>query len=218
MRRTLKTIPAVQIAAGLVFIILAGLALPAAAATGSERLETFFDGLRSLNGRFEQTLIDAEGNTVQQASGTFAIQRPDRFRWDYLEPYQQVIVADGERLWFYDTELEQVTVKPLDEAVVGTPAMLLSSTKPVSEEFAVTDLGARDELIWVELTPKTPQSNFDRVRLGFDSDNLARMEVQDSFGQVTRIGFSALKRNPSIEAELFHFVPPTGVDVVGGGQ
>jgi outer membrane lipoprotein carrier protein len=196
-------------------VLLCSTAPAVHAGLGTDNLNAFFDGLEGLRGSFEQALLDADGATVQVSEGTLVLHRPGKFRWDYRAPYEQVIVADGRNLWFYDTELEQVTVKPLGDAIGGTPAMLLSGARPLNEEFSVSELGSRGGLAWVELTPKLQQSNFERVRLGFEGRSLDTMEVEDAFGQVTRIRFMDLQRNPPIDPRVFIFVPPPGVDVVG---
>lgn len=185
-----------------------------AAGANGERLQRSFSEVKSLRADFEQTVTDAKGKVIQEAKGTFALQRPGKFRWDYRAPYQQIIVADGRKIWVYDTDLEQVTVKPLDAALGGTPAQLLSGTRPLEQDFVITGLPPRDGLEWVELVSKAKEKEFERVRLGFDQRDLRMMEIADSFGQSTRLKFSNLQRNPAIDAKTFVFVPPKGVDVV----
>ncbi|HHM05047.1 MAG TPA: outer membrane lipoprotein chaperone LolA [Gammaproteobacteria bacterium] len=187
----------------------------AAQASGPERLADFFDGLTTLRAEFRQTVQDVRLNVNEQASGTVMIQRPGRFRWDYREPYEQLIVADGEKIWMYDVDLEQITVKPLDDTLGDTPAQLLSTTRPLEESFTVFDDGQADGLEWARLLPKSKDGNFQQVRLGFDGQTLRRMELQDSFNQTTRLDFSAVERNPPLDPAAFRFVPPPGVDVVG---
>lgn len=186
----------------------------AAGATNDERLQRFFSEVKSLRADFQQTVTDAKGKVIQEAKGTFALQRPGKFRWDYRAPYQQVIVADGRKIWVYDTDLEQVTVKPLDAALGGTPAQLLSGTRPLEQDFVISSLPPRDGLEWVELISKAKEKEFERVKLGFDQRDLRMMDITDSFGQTTQLKFSNLQRNPVIEAKTFVFVPPKGVDVV----
>ena len=146
------------------------------------------------------------------------MQRPGKFRWDYLEPYKQLIVSDGSKIWIYDTELEQVTVKPIESGLSDTPALLLSGDKPLDQAFVITDLGENGGLEWVELMPKVSDTSFERVRLGFGKDDLQGMELVDNFGQTTRLDFTNLKRNPAVEQSLFAFTPPPGVDVIGEGK
>lgn len=185
-----------------------------AAGTNGERLQRFFIEVKSLRADFEQTVTDAKGKVIQEAKGTFALQRPGKFRWDYRAPYQQIIVADGRKIWVYDADLEQVTVKPLGAALGGTPAQLLSGTRPLEQDFIISSLPPRDGLEWVELVSKAKEKEFERVRLGFDQRDLRMMEITDSFGQNTQLKFSSLQRNPVIDAKTFVFVPPKGVDVV----
>lgn len=185
------------------------------AGAATDRLQTFYNDVKSLRASFGQTVTDANGKLMQRASGTMALQRPGRFRWDYEQPHDQLIVADGNKVWLYDPELEQVTVKSQGEALGDTPAQLLSSGKPLEQSFRVSELPARDGIEWVELTPKSKDTGFDRVRLGFDAKSLAKMELVDAFGQTTRLTFTGVERNPRLDANLFKFIPPKGVDVVG---
>lgn len=199
----------------VVSIAMCGLALAnAQAAPANERLQRFFSEVKSLRADFEQTVVDAKGKTIQEAKGTLSLQRPGKFRWDYRVPYQQVIVADGRKIWVYDSDLEQVTVKPMDAALGGTPAQLLSGTRPLEQDFTIASLGPRGGLEWLELMPKAKEKEFERVRLAFDQNDLRLMEVADSFGQVTLLKFSAIQRNPVLDHKTFTFVPPKGVDVV----
>jgi len=188
---------------------------PARAGIAMERLQAFFTDVQSLRGDFTQTTFDEHNHITQRAQGTFALQRPGRFHWDYKSPYQQLIVANNKKVWLYDSELEQVTVKKLDEAVGNTPAQLLSSGESLEKSFSITEIGAVDRLEWVELTPRDKNTSFERIRLGFDRRDLRTMELMDNFGHTTRLEFSHLQRNPQLAASLFEFTPPPGVDVVG---
>lgn len=187
----------------------------AAQAGGRERLDAFYKDVQSLRGEFTQTLLDPRMKVTEEAQGTLALQRPGKFRWDYKTPYHQLIVTNGDKIWIYDIDLEQVTVKRLDEAVGNTPAQLLSSGESLEKNFDITDQGKSGELEWVELTPKQKDSGFEKVRLGFDQRDLRAMELKDNFGQTTRLQFSRLERNPKLVPSLFDFTPPPGVDVVG---
>ena len=183
------------------------------AQAGSGYLNAFLDEVRTLRADFTQTVTDAQGLELQQVEGTLAVKRPNRFRWDYRD---QVIVADGERIWMYDEELAQVTVRALDQTLASTPAMLLSGGRALSEHADIKELGTRDGLVWVGVVPHVQDSDFEAVRIGFDRGRLAAMELVDSFGQTTRMRFTALVRNPAIDDEVFTFEPPEGVDVIGG--
>lgn len=184
-------------------------------AEGAVYLNAFLDQVQSLRADFTQTVTDAQGIELQQVSGTLAVRRPGRFRWDYREPSRQVIVADGERVWMYDEELAQVTVRTLDNTLASTPAMLLSGGRALHEHASIAELGERDGLVWVQVVPHVQDSDFEAVRIGFDGGHLAAMELVDTFGQTTRMAFANLVRNPRIDDAVFHFEAPAGVDVIG---
>ncbi|MEX0900139.1 MAG: outer membrane lipoprotein chaperone LolA [Gammaproteobacteria bacterium] len=187
----------------------------AAAVAGAGHLDAFLDQVQSLRADFVQTVTDSQGVELQQVSGTLAVRRPGRFRWDYREPSRQVIVADGKQVWMYDEELAQVTVRPLDSTLASTPAMLLSGGRALHEHAAIAELGERDGLVWVEVVPHVQDSDFEAVRIGFDAGQLAAMELVDSFGQTIRMSFANLVRNPRIDDAVFEFEAPAGVDVIG---
>jgi len=186
-----------------------------AADDGAARLDRFFHGLKTLSADFHQTLVDSHGAVREQAGGKLWISRPDRFRWEYDKPYRQIIVADGVNLWTYDADLQQATVKPLSETLAGTPATLLSSQQPPATLFKIRDGGRRDGDLWVDLTPRSKDSQYERIRLGFDGADLDRMELVDAFGQTTRFRFTHVRRNPEVAARRFRFSPPQGADVIG---
>ena len=185
------------------------------AGVGTDRLHAFFKEVQSLRGDFTQTVFDQYMKVKERAQGNLALQRPGKFHWYYQAPYHQLIVANGKKVWIYDSELEQVTVKKLDEAVGNTPAQLLSSGEGLERGFAIAEIGSKDNLEWVELTPREKDASFERVRLGFDQHDLRIMELVDNFGQTTRLEFSHLQHNPRLAATLFEFTPPPDVDVVG---
>jgi len=189
--------------------------LPAMAGVGDVRLKAFFEEVDSVRADFVQQVLNPQNQALQQTSGTMLLSRPGRFRWDYTKPYKQLIVANGEKVWLYDVDLEQVTVKKFDAAMGSTPALLLSSGANIEDNFSVHDLGMENDLAWVELTPKNKDSGFEKLLLGFGEHNLQHMELQDSFGQLTRLSFTNIERNPELESAQFDFVPPAGVDVIG---
>lgn len=191
------------------------LALPATAGPGLERLDRFFDGLKSLDTGFEQNVSDSAHRQTQHTRGTLQILRPGRFRWTYTEPYEQLIVTNGARLWVYDPDLAQVTVSKLDASIGNTPALLLSTEQPLDELFLITELPPENDIAWVQLDPRQEDSNFTRIRLAFDRETLHAMEIVDGFGQTMSIRFSGLRRNPALDAASFEYRPPAGVDVVG---
>lgn len=186
----------------------------AAHASATESLQRFFDDVRSYSASFEQTVVDEKGAATQRSSGRMWLQRPGKFRWDYATPYEQHIVSDGNKVWIYDVELEQVTVRTLSGALGEVPALLLAGKGQLEETFAVTERGTKDGLDWVQLTPKNKESGFDSISLGFGKGRLAAMEMVDGFGQTTRISLREPRENPAIDAAKFSFKPPAGVDVV----
>lgn len=200
----------------LCVLLLAGLALSAQAGEATDRLNAFFTAKGGLRANFVQTVQNPAFDQPEVMRGTLLLLRPNRFRWDYQEPYKQQIVADGERLWLYDEELEQVVVKPLDAALGDTPAMLLSGGGSITERFTLKELADRgDGFVWLQLTPRQEDSGFEAVRLAFDTHDLRRMELVDGFGQITRMLFSDVTRDANITAAAFRFVLPMGVDVIG---
>ena len=195
---------------------LFGSAVPSAHAdTATQRLHAFITEVRTLSADFDQTVLDPNHKQIQSAQGTLYLQRPGHFRWDYTTPFKQLLVGDGKKVWFYDTELEQVTVKNQDAALGGSPAMLLSGDRPLEQSFKVTERGTHDGLDWLELSPKAKDTEFSSVRLGFRANALEAMELTDGFGQTTHLHFTHQQRNPPLKNNLFKFVPPEGVDVVG---
>ncbi|MDT8405294.1 outer membrane lipoprotein chaperone LolA [Sulfuriflexus sp.] len=199
----------------LLCLLLLLMPLPALAGIGDVRLKAFFEEVDSIRADFVQQVLNPQNQALQQTSGTMLLSRPGRFRWDYTQPYRQLIVANGEKVWLYDVDLEQVTVKKFDAAMGSTPALLLSSGANIEDNFSVRDLGMKNDLAWVELTPKNKDSGFEKLLLGFGEHNLQHMELQDSFGQLTRLSFTNIERNPELESAQFDFVPPAGVDVIG---
>jgi len=189
--------------------------LGVAQAGGVDRLDQFMKQTQSARGEFEQRIVNRDGKTVQQSSGALAFQRPGRFRWSYVKPYEQLIVGDGARVWIYDKDLAQVTVRKLDQALGATPAALLAGSNDALAAFVLKDDGTRDGLEWVEATPRDKESSFERIRMGFGAQGLERMELSDSFGQTTLLRFVGLQSNPRLDASQFTFTPPKGADVIG---
>jgi outer membrane lipoprotein carrier protein len=184
----------------------------------SEKLTIFLQSVVTFKAQFEQVVLGPKGEVIETAQGQFILERPGKFRWDYLNPYPQEIVADGKRVWFYDVDLEQVTVQPQKEALTDTPATLLSGEMLPDEKYQVTDLVSDDGYAWVELIPKDADSNFQSVRFAFDDQGLRQMIMRDSFDQYTRLIFSEVSENIALDDKTFVFVPPEGVDVVGDAQ
>jgi outer membrane lipoprotein carrier protein len=185
-------------------------------AGGVDQLDAFLKGLKTLEADFHQSLYDENLYPLEESRGVFLLTRPNRFRWDYRQPEAQLIVADGDKVWIYDRELAQVTVRDIGAALGATPAMLLSSDRPVEENFEVMELRPSAGLEWVGLKPRLSDTGFSHIRLGLDGKVLKLMELIDSFGQLTRIEFSNIKRNPRIDPSAFQFEPPKGVDIIRG--
>lgn len=207
----------------LLILIAAGVALAAGSASGNgaqddrsaQNLERYLAGLSSLQADFHQLSTVSGGDEAREASGRLYLQKPGRFRWDYRQPSPQLIISDGVNLWLYDQELEQVTVKPIDESLTTTPALLLAGKASVAESFTITAGGSQNGLDWVRLTPKRTDTDFNEFRLGFAGGELKAMELRDKLQQTTRIEFSGVKRNTRLAGNLFQFSPPAGVDVIG---
>lgn len=198
----------------ILFAVLFALPL-VAFASSVDTLKQFVRGTQSARAQFNQSVLDKNRVTVQEASGTMQFSRPGKFRWDYVKPYQQQLVGDGSKLWIYDAELEQVTVRKLDQALGSSPAALLAGNNEIEKNFVLKDVGASNGLNWLEATPKGKETNFEIVRMGFNAKDLKVMELRDYFGQTTVIRFSQLEKNPRLSSELFKFTPPKGADVIG---
>ena len=180
-----------------------------------DRFKAFVRDTQSARADFEQKVYGRDGKLTQESSGSFVFQRPGRFRWTYAEPVDQVIVGDGERVWIYDRDLNQVTVRKLSRALGSTPAALLAGASDVEQAFELRDAGTRDGLEWMEARPKEREAGFEVVRMGFGPQGLQAMELVDHFGHTTRLRFSNLQRNPKVDPAEFRFEPPEGADVLG---
>lgn len=183
--------------------------------SATDRLNTFVQTVATFKANFHQTVLDAQGRVMEEANGQFVLERPGKFRWDYQEPYPQHIVADGIRIWFYDVDLEQISVQPQFEALADTPATLLSGETLPQDKYLLTDIPSSDGLLWVELIPKDIESNFQTITLAFDEQGLRQMVMKDSFEQKTKLVFSQTVQNAKLAKDEFVFIPPKGVDVVG---
>ena len=196
-------------------VMLASSVAQAATGPARARLDAFAQGLHAVSGDFTQTLTDPNGKTQKTSSGTLVLQAPRQFRWDTLTPYKQTIVADGSRVWLYDPDLEQVTVRRQDTEEAHSPLTVLTDLSQLDKEFHVTERGERDGLAWLRLTSTAKEPQFSYADLGFDANGLARMQFKDQLGATTDIRFSNWKRNPDISPQTFNFTPPKGADVIG---
>jgi len=206
----------------LLTFALALAAVPAVAAVEAEslaRVESWLKSVKTLSADFVQVVRNRDGQISSRVTGTLSLSRPDRFRWDYREPYVQVIVADGRKLWLYDADLEQVTVRPLESGLGSTPAMLLSGTGSVGDSFSAGPVERDGEWTWCRLVPRQHGSDFESVSLGFDDrGGLVAMQLLDKLGQSTELDFSDVALNKALDPALFQFTPPKGADVIGDAK
>ena len=180
-----------------------------------ERFQAYLKSTQSATGNFEQKVFDKNGKLVQESRGSFALQRPGKFRWSYAKPHPQVIVGDGERVWIHDPDLNQVTVRKLARAIGSTPAALLAGSADIEKAFELSEAGTREGLEWLEAKPREKESGFERIRLGLSAEGVEAMELVDNFGQTTLLRFTEVIRNPRIDNNTFRFTPPRGADVLG---
>lgn len=199
------------------FLLLFSLSLSSfpAAAGGIAELKAFLAETRSAKASFVQVVVGKSGRKPQESAGIMAFSRPGKFRWSYEKPYQQLLVSDGVKLWSYDKDLEQVTIKKLGAALGSSPVAILAGNSDIEKSFTLSEPGTVDGLEIVDAIPKDKDSTFARVRIGFADKQPRLMEVRDNFGQVTTLVFSSFERNPSLSNGMFSFTPPKGVDVVG---
>jgi outer membrane lipoprotein carrier protein len=194
----------------ILLCLLPGLATAAA----TDALKVFLTQTQTVKARFAQMVLDKNGKQLQKTQGVMQFSRPGKFRWDYQKPYEQVIVGDGSKLWIFDKDLNQVTVRKLDRALGSSPAALLSGSNDLERDFTLSNLGMDKGLDWLEALPKSRETVFERVRMGFGKSGLEAMELRDQFGQTTVITFADVERNPRIAADVFRFTPPQGADVI----
>jgi outer membrane lipoprotein carrier protein len=195
-------------------LLLVALSATSVSAGSLDQLKSFLTGSKTLKANFEQTVMDKGGKVIQQSSGSMQFSRPGKFRWQYAKPYQQLVVGDGEKLWLYDPDLNQVTVRKLDKAIGSSPAALLAGDAEIEKNFNLKDAGSANNLSWVEATPKSPDSTFERVRMGFAGNELTVLELKDNFGQNTVIRLADVKVNGKFSSGDFTFSPPKGADVI----
>lgn len=198
-------------------LLLAVMLLAAAGAQGRglDQLHAFLEGTKTAKGTFHQTVTNAQGRTTQKSSGSFVFARPGKFRWTYDKPFDQLIVGDGANVWVYDKDLNQVIERKLDAALGSTPAALLAGDNALERSFALAEGTGANGLEYVDATPKSADTQFKRIRIGF-RDNLPRaMTLTDAFGQTTELVFDTVEGNPGVSADQFKFTPPPGADVIG---
>jgi outer membrane lipoprotein carrier protein len=199
----------------ILFAVVSVLCAVSSVAAGSiEKLKAFAEMTQSARANFTQTVRDRDGTTVQTASGKLIFARPGKFRWEYDKPNQQTIVGDGEKLWIYDKDLNQVTVKKMEGALGSSPAALLAGSNEIEHYYNLDAKGAKGGLDWLEAYPRDEDSMFSKVRMGFKGNLLDTMELYDHMGQVTVIRFEKLQRNPKLAGNTFTFTPPAGADLI----
>jgi outer membrane lipoprotein carrier protein len=195
-------------------VLLSLVAAVGARGASTDLLKSYLQDTTSAKARFAQIVVDKNLKQLQQATGTMQFVRPGKFRWEYDKPYEQTIVGDGAKLWIYDKDLNQVTVRKLDAALGSSPAALLAGSNEIEKAYDITSLGSQDGLDWLQAIPKSKDTTFERIKLGFGRGGLEAMELRDQFGQSTVIKFASVERNPRISPDVFRFTPPKGADVI----
>src|ERR1700720_4270274 len=178
-----------RFAAGLLPGLVALMTMAGAWATPTTEVEKYLNGLATWSAAFTQTIDDGHGKVVRSAAGKLSLQKPGKFRWDYAQPSEQLILADGKQIWFYDKDLQQANVRDMNDSLANTPAVLLSGGGPLSGQFDVTALPPSDGLQWYQLIPKHADTDFQLVRIGFRKGELASMFLADKLNQVTQLTF-----------------------------
>ena len=196
-------------------LVLQGVVL-AAPGPGRQALDEFLDDLSTLQAKFEQSVLDTENATAGQMHGLFLLDRPGRFRWDYVVPRKQVILADGRDVWIIEEDLKQVTRHYQKWALKGTPAAFLAMDAAVEDDFEIVEIGERQGMQWLELIPRDPESDFNRILLAFADKQLLRLELNDKFGQISRFSFYEMHRNLPIDPQLFVYQGQDDWDVLQG--
>ena len=199
--------------------ILITLFYPAFSIAGEGRilLDKFLTQTNTMSANFKQVLQSSEGNLLQESEGQFYLQRPGKFRWNYTSPYPQEIVSDGDNVWIFDVDLEQVTVQKQASTLNNTPMALIESRENLETVFEIIERGEDAGMQRIELRNRKPDADFSRILLGLDEQGLRYLQLFDQFEQTTYIHFLDLESNPELDAAIFEFTPPEGVDVFGGG-
>ena len=198
------------------WIVLAAAFAANALAAGADVLKNYLRETNAASAQFTQVVYDRSMRKLQETSGTMQFSRPGRIRWSYEKPYEQLIVGDGEKLWVYDKDLNQVTVKAITQAIGGSPAALLAGSNDIEKDFRIVSSGTQDGLEWLEAVPRSNESTFQKVRMGFGKAGLEAMDLTDGFGQLTVVRFNNILRNPKLSPDIFRFTPPKGADVISG--
>ena len=200
-------------------LLVLALALCAATASAADsarsRMQAFSKDLKSVTADFIQSVTDANGHKGDESRGTMALEAPRQFHWETTAPYQQTIVADGQRVWVYEPDLQQVSVRSQSSEEAHSPLTVLTDLSQLDSQFTASESGERDGLVWLKLVSKAKDPEFEYAELGFSAQTLDRMLFKDQLGNTTEIRFSGWKHNPALAADTFKFTPPKGVDVIG---
>jgi outer membrane lipoprotein carrier protein len=197
-----------------VLVLLCALAATPVSANAIADFQAFVATMQSGRANFEQVVFDAKGAVSQKTKGTFAFTRPGKFRWVYEKP-EQIIVGDGKKVYFFDKDLNQVTVRKLEQAFSSTPAALLAGKGDVDTAFTLVAAGEAEGMAWLDALPRQKDAGIEKIRMGFVKGQFTAMELNDAFGNRTRLTFSAFERNPRIDAKEYVLTPPKGADVIG---
>ena len=194
-------------------LFLLSFAVPSFASSGQDSLETHLQGYKNLSGQFTQIISSENSSHSQSSTGEFWIKKPNQFRWHYSTPYIQQIISNGESLWVYDEDLEQVTIKDASQSIDSSPLAIILGSADLDKLFNITQLGDSDDLQWLSLTPLEESSGFEFINVGFKNGLLTRMVLQDNFGQTTRLLFTDVSVQIPIADDKFEFIVPEGADV-----
>lgn len=198
-----------------IFFFLLSLIPVLTEAAAINSLKTFIQETRTVRAKFSQTLYDKNSRALQESTGTMQFERPEKFRWAYEEPYEQLIVGNGTQVWFYDHDLNQVTIRQFSIAIGSSPAALLAGSSTIEDNFELVELGMQNEMEWLEATPKSKESAFEFIQMGFSPEGALKiMALRDNFGQTTLLSFSELDKNPTLPPDLFKFIPPDNADII----
>lgn len=204
--------------AGVFLVLVNSMSATAQETSAANRLEQFLEGLETLSAEFQQTLYNEYGAELEVATGSMFLMRPGKFHWVYTTPYKQFLISDGASMWIYDADLEQVTINDIANAIESSPASILTGDVDIEAKYTVTDLGRGNDIDFLELASRNEESQYNAITIGFRGTELAEMVLADNLGQTTRIVFNEVKRNPPLDAALFEFKPPEGVDTIDNRQ
>ncbi|MFM8900030.1 MAG: outer membrane lipoprotein chaperone LolA [Burkholderiales bacterium] len=185
----------------------------AARADAVDALKDFVRDVKSGRAQFTQTVTSPDGARKKTSGGSFEFARPNRFRFSYTQPYEQLIVGDGQKVWIFDADLNQASSRKFSQALGNTPAALLAGGT-LEKDFDLNPEPSKDGLDWVLATPKTKDSSFQSMRVGFKGKDLSTVDILDSFGQRSVLQFKGFVANPSLASDRFQFKPPPGADVI----